>query len=119
MCFGVPMQVQAVDGLNARCVAGDRIEDVSLALVGDVPLGSYVLVYLGSAARKLDPIEAAQITDAIHAIDAASKGQAFEHLLQDLIDREPELPAHLQSQMTQNKDTREDQNDSPLTADTA
>ena len=95
MCFGVPMQIQSVDGLNAVCTGHGRTETVTLSLIDAVAPGQRVLVYLGSAVRVLSAKEATQISDAIAAIDAASRGEAFDHLIQDLIDREPELPAHL------------------------
>jgi hydrogenase expression/formation protein HypC len=51
----------------------------------------------------LDALEARQIADALLAVTAAASGQPFEHLLADLIEREPELPAHLRSdKMTDN-----------------
>ena len=95
MCFGVPMQVVRTNGLMATCEGSGRIQEVNLALIGEVPDRTQLLVYLGSAVRVLTPQEAAQITDAIGAIEAAAKGHDFEHLIQDLIDREPELPEHL------------------------
>ncbi|MEL7030523.1 MAG: HypC/HybG/HupF family hydrogenase formation chaperone [Pseudomonadota bacterium] len=95
MCFGVPMRITEVDGLAAICEAGERREEVTLALIGPVPVGRHVLVYLGSAIRTLSETEAEQISNAIEAVDAAATGRPFDHLLEDLIDREPELPEHL------------------------
>ena len=98
MCLGVPMQVQSVSGLAADCVPhggeGER-RTVSLALVGPVEPGAHVLVHITSAVRVLDPAEAALIAGALSAVAAAAEGAPFEHLIADLIDREPELPAHL------------------------
>ena len=104
MCFGVPMRVVSVDGLNALCEGAGRREQVTLVLTGPVAPGGHVLVYLGSAIRELDAIEAGQITDAIAAVDAAVHGEAFEHLIADLIDREPELPAHLRGETSKRED---------------
>jgi len=115
MCFGVPMQVTAVDGLLATCEGSGRTEQVSLALTGPMAVGAHVLVYLGSAVRELDRLEAGQITDAIAAIGAAAEGRDFEHLIQDLIEREPELPAHLRADTPR----REEDHDTPIDADTA
>ena len=95
MCLGIPMQIVSVNGLAAVCRTSDGEQPVSLALTGPLPLGQHVLVYLGSAVRALDPQEAAQIGDAICALGAAMNGEPFEHLIADLIDREPELPDHL------------------------
>jgi len=96
MCFGLPCQVIETDGLSARVAGAGREETVSLALTGPVPAGAHVLVYLGSAVRELSAEEAAQISGAIEAVQAAARGAPYAHHLQDLIDREPELPAHLQ-----------------------
>lgn len=95
MCFGVPMQIEEVNGLTAVCSGSGRRETVDLALVGARAPGDHVLVYLGSAIRQLDATEARAITDAIEAVHAASEGRDFEHLIQDLVDREPVLPPHL------------------------
>ncbi len=91
------MRVTAINGLTAVCAAGDRRETVSLALTGPVTVGTDVLVYLGSAVRTLDPLEARQIADALEAVAAAAEGRPFEHLLGDLMDREPQLPPHLRA----------------------
>ena len=95
MCLGVPMQVTDVDGLSARCAGPKGEEAVSLALVGPVAPGAHLLVHLGSAIRVVEADEARQIADALRALDAAMAGQPFDHLIADLIDREPQLPAHL------------------------
>lgn len=95
MCFGLPMQIEEVTGLSAVCSGAGRRETVSLALTGGLAPGDHVLVYLGSAVRQLGADEARAITDAIAAVSAASEGREFEHLIQDLVDREPVLPPHL------------------------
>ncbi|MGF1462675.1 MAG: HypC/HybG/HupF family hydrogenase formation chaperone [Maricaulaceae bacterium] len=98
MCLGVPMEVIAADGLTAICRGAGRTDRVSLALLGPVAEGTHVLVYLGSAVQTLAAEEAARITDALRAVDAAARGAPFDHLIQDLIDRKPELPAHLRGE---------------------
>lgn len=103
MCVGVPMQIISVDGLAARCKAGERTEPVSLALTGPLAAGDHVLVHLGSAIRRLDEDEAHLISDALEAVAAAAEGRPFDHLLQDLIDREPQLPPGLVDQNTKEK----------------
>ncbi|MEO1015734.1 MAG: HypC/HybG/HupF family hydrogenase formation chaperone [Pseudomonadota bacterium] len=105
MCVGVPMRIVEADGLEAICVpyadaagAHERVtanERVTLALIGPAAAGEHVLVYLGSAVRRLEPREAADIAGALQAVRNAAAGEPFEHLIADLIDREPELPAHL------------------------
>lgn len=95
MCIGLPMRIVELSGLNALCEGGGRREEVTLALVGPAPLGAHVLVHLGTAIRRLDAAEAQDIADALDAVQKAAAGEPFEHLIQDLVDREPELPAHL------------------------
>jgi hydrogenase expression/formation protein HypC len=58
-------------------------------------VGDWVLVHIDTAIRAIDAEEARQIVDALAAVQAASHGDPFEHLLADLINREPELPEHL------------------------
>lgn len=107
MCFGVPMQIESVDGLNAVCTGHGRRETVTLSLIGPAEPGSFVLVYLGSATQHLSAEEADQISGAISAVDAAARGEAFEHLIADLIDREPELPDHLRPSQAAQEETQD------------
>ncbi|MBI5132783.1 MAG: HypC/HybG/HupF family hydrogenase formation chaperone [Rhodopseudomonas palustris] len=95
MCVGVPMTVISSDGATALCERRGEQRRVSTALVGEVAVGAQVLVFIDSAVRLLDPDEAQQIDDALDGLAAAMEGRPFEHLFADLIDREPELPAHL------------------------
>lgn len=95
MCFGLPMRIVRANGLIALCEGEGRTETVSLALTGDLPAGDYVLVHLGTALRALSESEAADISNAIRAVEAAVDGRDYEHLIQDLIDRKPELPPGL------------------------
>lgn len=101
MCVGQPMRLITCDGLSATAVGvndpDQQVVRLTLALTGPLTPGTHVLVHLGSAFRVLDATEAQHIADALDAVAAAQAGQPFEHLIQDLIDREPELPAHLQA----------------------
>jgi hydrogenase expression/formation protein HypC len=97
MCVGLPLRIITVDGLTAQAapLKGGRAETIDLALVGACAPGDHLLTHLGVAIRPLDADEARLIADALEAVTLAARGQTFEHLLADLIDREPELPAHL------------------------
>lgn len=97
MCIGIPMQIISVDGLAARCEGHGRIEDINLALTGPLESGTYILAHLGSAIRAISADEARAIENALQAVMHAAKGDSFEHLVADLVDREPELPAHLRA----------------------
>lgn len=103
MCLGVPMQVQSVPSwgiavchTNAEGAQPQRIETSLLLQVPDI--GDWLLVHVNIAIRALEAAEAQQISDAVLAVNRAATGESFEHLLADLIDREPQLPPHLQAQ---------------------
>jgi hydrogenase expression/formation protein HypC len=95
MCLGVPMRIVEGDELSALCVRGDESRRVSMMLVGPQPVGTVVLVHIDTAIRVLDALEAQQIDDALKGLEAAMRGESFESLFADLIDREPQLPEHL------------------------
>ncbi|MEZ5954737.1 MAG: HypC/HybG/HupF family hydrogenase formation chaperone [Hyphomonas sp.] len=95
MCFGLPMRIVESNGLVALCDGAGRQETVSLALTGELAEGEYVLVHLGTALRSMSEEEAADISNAISAVAAAVEGRDYEHLIQDLVDREPALPPGL------------------------
>lgn len=60
MCLGIPMQIVAVDGFNARCAAKGVEREVSLFLMQGEPLiaGDYVMVHVGYALQKMSEHEA-------------------------------------------------------------
>ncbi len=83
------------DDITALCRRGDDLRRIGMALVGAQLPGAHVLVHLGSAVRTLDPDEARLICAALDGLQAAQRGEDFEHLFADLIGRAPELPPHL------------------------
>ncbi len=60
MCLAIPMQVSAVNGLNARCSAWGIEREVSLFLLQDeaVAPGDYLLIHVGYAIQKIDAEQA-------------------------------------------------------------
>jgi hydrogenase expression/formation protein HypC len=97
MCIGTPMQVVATEAGAAICEGRGRRERIDVALVGTQPVGTWILVYQGSAVRTLTPEEAAQTTAALDALEAVLAGRTdVDAYFADLIDREPTLPPHLQ-----------------------
>lgn len=96
MCIGFPMRVVSGDDCSAEVERGSERRRVSMLLVGAQPIGTSVLVHLDSAVRVLDPEEAELIDRALNGLEAASRGENPETYFDDLIDREPTLPAHLQ-----------------------
>jgi len=106
MCIGIPMQVIEVGESQALCRTrdGNDTKRVDMMLVGDLPVGSWVLVFLDAAREVLDEITAHQISDALTALGMTMNGDAninttIDHLFADLVDREPQLPEFLQTQL--------------------
>ncbi len=62
MCLAIPAQIIAIDASNNMATASvDNVKvEVSLALVDDIAIGDYVLVYVGYALNKIDEDEALQ-----------------------------------------------------------
>ncbi len=60
MCLTIPMRVEAVDGLLARCQALGVWREVSLFFLQDEPpeVGEYVMVHLGQAVQKVSEEDA-------------------------------------------------------------
>lgn len=96
MCLGVPMRVVESDGYVAVVERRAERRRVSLLLVGDVAVGTPLLVLSGNAVRVLDEAEVPLIDDALDALEKALSGQPLTGHFADLEAREPELPLHLQ-----------------------
>jgi len=106
MCIGLPMQIKET-GFGYAIVEGLGIKrNVDTLLVGELPIDTWVLVFLNSAREVLTAENAAKITDAVTAIDLVMNNdgnisenrlnnQTIDALFADLIDREPEKPASL------------------------
>lgn len=82
---------------QALCEASDgHRRMVDTAMVGQVPAGAWLLVFLGSAREQIDPDQAETLNKALEALSAVMAGQTdVDHLFPDLAGREPPLPAHL------------------------
>jgi len=95
MCIGFPMTVlKSEDGVALCERRGDK-QQVSTLLIGAQSPGAKVLVHLGSAVRLLDDAEAAQIDDALDALQEVLDGKNVDHRFADIVDREPQLPEFL------------------------
>ena len=91
MCIGFPMTVLTCGDGMALCERRGDTQNVSMLLIGAQAPGAKVLVYLGSAVRLLDDVEAAPLD----ALSEVLEGKNVDHRFADLIDREPELPEFL------------------------
>lgn len=97
MCIGVPMKIIEVSEFYALCEGMGETKQIDLSLVGVQAVGTWVLTFLGAAREILTDESAAQITNALAALDIAMQGESdgIDALFDDLINREPELPEHL------------------------
>lgn len=109
MCIGTPMQVIEMRETHALCEVNGSQELIDMILVGDQKPGTWILNFLGGAREVLTPENAAQITQALTALDGIMNGeiegpdgnQQIDNLFADLIDKEPILPPHLQALVTE------------------
>jgi hydrogenase expression/formation protein HypC len=96
MCIGIPMRV--VEAAPGRALCERRGERAMLDTLAIEPpaTGDYVLAFHGRAVRTLSADEAAKTDAALDALQAVLRGeQDVSALFADLVEREPELPAHL------------------------
>ena len=102
MCIGIPMQVVEMRESHALCEADGKQELLDMMLVGEQPKGTWVLNFLGAAREVMTAEFAEQTRQALSALgdvmggDIANNKQ-IDHLFPDLINREPQLPEHLQA----------------------
>jgi hydrogenase expression/formation protein HypC len=100
MCIGIPMQVVESAPDRARCVGRGEDTWLDLMLVGDQPVGTWVLAIRGAAMRVLTPEEANATDGALDALAAVLAGDTVDGArmdahFADLVGREPQLPDHL------------------------
>ena len=96
----MPMQVVENAEGQAVCVADGRLHRIDTMLVGEQPVGTWLLTFLDTAREVLTPERAAQIRKALQAVDLAMRGTMQgaaepDHLFADLVGREPQLPEFL------------------------
>lgn len=104
MCIGTPMQFVSCTEHYAVCDDHGTHRDVDIALIGPQPAGTWVLVFLGAAREVLEESEALQMRDALAAVGSVMHGnENIDRFFTDLIEREPQLPPHLQAQLNKEK----------------
>jgi len=104
MCLSIPMQVVTVLSEHlAHCQGMGQQRSIDMSLVGEQPVGTWVVTFLDAARELVGEDEALKITNALQAVDLAmhSDGTGIGRLFADIIDREPQLPPHLQEQIVQ------------------
>lgn len=106
MCLAVPMQVIGMEGSAALCQGRDGVERIDTMLTGALQPGQWILSFLGAAREVIDAERAAQVGDALNALESILHGHASnEALIQagfaDLVGREPQLPEFLRPAASQ------------------
>jgi hydrogenase expression/formation protein HypC len=78
MCLGIPMEVMAFDGFQARCSAQGVEREVSLFLMQDeaISIGDFVLVHVGYAIQKMTPQEARSAWELYDEVTRAERLEA-------------------------------------------
>lgn len=98
MCIGIPMKLMQMQDTTARCEYRGQQCQIDMMLVGEQPVGTWVLVFLDTAREVLSAERAQQISDALEAMRLAMQGKTdIDHLFADLINAEPQLPEFLRS----------------------
>ena len=99
MCVGLPMRVVEDGDGTALCERHGERRRIDTLLVGALDPGDWLLAFQGSAVRVLSADEAAATDAALAALEAVLAGadDVSQHFA-DLVDREPELPAHLRGE---------------------
>ena len=96
MCIGVPMRLLESGHGRALCEGRGQRERLDLMLVGEQPMGTWVLAFRGAALRVLSADDARETNAALDALEAVLAGDSdVDAHFADLVDREPTLPDHL------------------------
>ncbi len=92
------MKIVSCEHGMAVALGRGQTERLNLLMVGELPAGTWVLAFQGSALRVISAEEAAQTDAALDALAAVlAGGSDTDAHFSDLVDREPQLPAHLQA----------------------
>ena len=75
MCIGLPMQVVEPGSGYAVCEGLGERRRVCTLLVGDQPVGAWLLVFLDSAREVLSESDAKRVADAVRALQLVMSGK--------------------------------------------
>lgn len=89
-----------MEGSTALCEGRNGVERLDTLLTGPLAPGQWVLGFLGAAREVIDAERAAQVEDALLAMESVRHGgensdQLIHAAFADLIGREPQLPDFL------------------------
>ncbi len=93
-------------GTTALCEGRNGVERLDTLLTGPLAPGQWVLGFLGAAREVIDAERAAQIEEALLALESilnsgADNDDVIRAAFADLIDREPQLPEFLRPKSPQ------------------
>jgi hydrogenase expression/formation protein HypC len=74
MCLGIPMQVSALEPGHAWCDGRLGRQRVRIALVGEVAVGDWLLVFLDSAQQRISAERAREIEATLDLVASAMRG---------------------------------------------
>ncbi|HEB62918.1 MAG TPA: HypC/HybG/HupF family hydrogenase formation chaperone [Gammaproteobacteria bacterium] len=62
MCLAIPAKIESLDALASTAIVNlnNIRKEVSTLLLDEVTVGDYVLVHVGYALERIDPVEAAR-----------------------------------------------------------
>jgi len=85
MCIGVPMKI-VEQGLGyAVCESRGEHRNIDTMLIGEQPVGTWVMVFIDAAREVLAEEEALKIVDALQALqDVMNGNNNIDHLFADL-----------------------------------
>jgi hydrogenase assembly chaperone HypC/HupF len=94
------MQVIRMEGMTALCQGRNGVARIDTLITGALEPGQWILSFLGAAREVIDAERAAQVEDALLALESILHGgDSTDDLIHtafaDLIDREPQLPEFL------------------------
>lgn len=100
MCIGIPVQVLQCEANRALCADESGTRWIDTRLIDPPQPGDWLLVFIDAAREAISAERAALVRDALRALQAVQSGDlaALDGLFADL-DREPQLPPHLQAQL--------------------
>lgn len=89
MCIGIPMQIVSIGESRPWCEGRGLRQQLDTLLIGDQPVGTWILAFQGSATRVMTPDEAARTNDALDALEAVLAGATnLDAYFTDLVDRD-------------------------------
>ena len=89
----------------AHCQGMGQQKNIDMNLVGQQPVGTWVITFLDAAREVIDEDKALQVTNALEAVNLAMGPDAsgIDDLFADIIERGPQLPPHLQAEIEKAK----------------